>query len=197
MPIGSFTVIPHVARQLVAQRPGSVLDLGIGSGFYGAVVRQWVDQGVRPWSTFLVGVEGWADYRNPLWDLYNVVVIDTIFAYFKRFQDLFDCVILGDVLEHFDLSEGFDLLSQAQARVARGGTLIVATPAVFCEQSAVYGNELERHRSSWSATALESRGFRTVLSGEEAQVALTPTILAYWSNARHPAPPTAGAATVI
>jgi hypothetical protein len=180
MPIGNFTVIPHIAMQLSAQRPGRVLDLGIGSGFYGAVVRQWVDLGVRPWNTFLLGVETWANYRNPLWDLYNVVVVDTIESYLAGFPELFDSVILGDVLEHFELSEGTALLRQAQARVTPGGTLIVATPAVFVEQFAVYGNEFERHRSVWTAAGLESLGFHTVLSGAEAQVAFTPTILAYW-----------------
>jgi hypothetical protein len=182
MPIGSFTVVPYIAKQLSAQRPGRVLDLGIGSGFYGAVVRQWVDLGVAPWSTFLVGVEAWAEYRNPLWDLYNVVVVDTIQNYLAGFPELFDCVILGDVLEHFELSEGTALLREAQARVAPGGALIIATPAVFVEQSAVNGNELERHRSAWTPAALELLGFRTVLSGDEPQVAFTPTILATWTG---------------
>jgi SAM-dependent methyltransferase len=182
MPIGSFTVIPHIARQLAAQRPGRVLDLGIGSGFYGAVVRQWVDLGVRPWNTFLLGVEAWAEYRNPLWDLYNVVVVDTIQGYLARFPELFDAVILGDVLEHFEAGEGVALLRQMQARVAPGGTLIVATPAVFVDQPAVNGNELECHRSLCTPAALESLGFQTVLSGDEPQVAFTPTILAYWKR---------------
>jgi len=183
MPIGSFTVVPHIAKQLAEQRPGRVLDLGIGSGFYGAVVRQWVDLGVRPWNTFLVGVEAWADYRGPLWDLYNVVVIDTIQSYLARFSEPFDSVIMGDVLEHLELSEGAALLRQAQAQVVPGGTLIVATPAVFVEQTAVNGNDLERHRSVWTPAALEALGFRMVLTGDEPQVAFTPTILAYWNRA--------------
>ena len=182
MPIGSFTVIPHVAKLLASQQPARVLDLGIGSGFYGAVVRQWVDLGVRPWKTVLVGVEAWADYRNPLWDLYNLIVVDTIQGYFSAFRDEFDGVILGDVLEHFEPSDGAALLREAQARVAPAGTLIVATPAVFDEQSAVNGNEWERHRSCWSADRLESLGFRTILSGEEPQVAFTPTVLSYWTR---------------
>ncbi|MDR3639218.1 MAG: methyltransferase domain-containing protein [Isosphaeraceae bacterium] len=180
MPIGSFTVVPHVARHLATQRPKHVLDLGMGSGFYGAVVRQWLDLGVRPWRTFLVGVEGWADYRNPLWDLYDFIVIETIQEYLSRFPDQFDCVILGDVLEHFPSEEGLPLLGQLKTRVAPGGTLIVATPAVFIDQPAVYGNELERHRSIWTAAQLEALGFRTVLSGHEPQVALSPTVLSIW-----------------
>lgn len=182
MPIGSFTVIPYVAKQLATRRPGRVLDLGIGSGFYGAVVRQWVDLGVRPWRTFLTGVEVWAEYRNPLWDLYDVIVVATIQDYLSRFRDLFDCVILGDVLEHFPSEDGLLLLEQLQARVAPSGLLVVATPAVFVEQVSVYGNEFERHRSIWSAAQLESLGFRTVLSGEEPQVAFDPMVLSFWER---------------
>jgi hypothetical protein len=183
MPIGSFTVIPHVAELLATRRPARVLDLGIGSGFYGAVVRQWVDLGVRPWRTVLVGVEAWAEYRNPLWDLYNLIIVDTIQAYFSAFRDEFDCVVLGDVLEHFDPDQGTAVLREGQARVAPGGMMIVATPAVFFEQSAVYGNEFERHRSCWPADRLEALGFRTILSGAEPQVALVPTVLSSWTRA--------------
>jgi hypothetical protein len=180
MPIGSFAVVPHVAKHLAVQRPASILDLGIGSGFYGSVVRQWLDLGVRPWKTLLVGVEAWADYRNPLWDLYDVVIVETIQGYFERFRDRFDCVILGDVLEHFERDQGAALLGEAKTRVAPGGTLIVVTPAVFVDQGAVYGNAYERHRSVWSSGDLESLGFRTVLSGDEPQVAILPSVLAYW-----------------
>jgi len=182
MPIGSFTVVPHIAHLLANRQPPRILDLGIGAGFYGAVVRQWLDHGVRPWKTFLVGVEAWADYRNPLWDLYDLVIVETIPRYLSRFRDQFDCVLLGDVLEHFETAEGSALLREVQSRVAPGGMLIVVTPAVFVEQSAVYGNDLERHRSLWSPAQLEALGFRSVLSGNEPQIAFTPTILACWTH---------------
>jgi SAM-dependent methyltransferase len=180
MPIGSFTAVPHLAKMLVLRSPGRVLDLGIGSGFLGAIVRQWVDAGTRPWKTFLVGVEAWADYRNPLWDLYNVVFVETIQDYLDRHSDRFDCVLLGDVLEHFEWNEGVTLLRQLQTRVAPGGILIVATPAVFHDQAGVNGNQFERHRSIWAAGQLEDLGFQTLLSGTEPQVAFLPTILSCW-----------------
>lgn len=64
MPIGCCSLIPTIATQFVVFRQGSVLDLGIGMGFYGAVVRQWLDGGVQPWRTRLVGVEGFAAYAQ-------------------------------------------------------------------------------------------------------------------------------------
>ncbi len=68
--------------------------------------------------------------------------------------------------------------------MAPDGTLFVATPAVFVEQFAVNGDELDGRRSVWTAAELESLGFQTVLSGDEPQIAFTLTILAYWSSRR-------------
>ena len=53
MPIGAVPAVSHIAAQVLIRRPGRVLDLGMGTGFYGAVVRQWVDEGVAPWRTWL------------------------------------------------------------------------------------------------------------------------------------------------
>lgn len=183
MPIGSLDAAPHVARHVLYQRPARVLDLGIGSGFYGAIVRQWADEGVRPWRTWLVGVEGWADYRNPLWDLYDMVFTMTIEEFLSHPNDPFDCVMLNDVLEHFDRPTGAALLQRLKQQVvASGGTLWVNTPAQFCPQEAAHGNELERHRSLWTAADLESLGFATVLSGQEPQLGPVPTVLSRWDH---------------
>ncbi len=56
MPIGCCSLAPAIATRLQLTGPRSVLDLCIGMGFYGAVVRQRVDIGVRPWRPRLVGV---------------------------------------------------------------------------------------------------------------------------------------------
>ena len=81
MPIGCTSLVPMIAHELMAHRPSSVLDLGIGMGFYGAVVRQWLDLGVRPWRTRIVGVEGFEAYRNPCWDVYDTVINSKIEDY--------------------------------------------------------------------------------------------------------------------
>ncbi|WP_435006695.1 class I SAM-dependent methyltransferase [Tundrisphaera lichenicola] len=180
MPIGSFTAVPYLAKILAVRRPARILDLGIGSGFLGAIVRQWVDLGVQPWRSLLIGVEVWAEYRNPLWDLYNLVIIETIQEYLSRHCEEFDCILLGDVLEHFEIREGVELLEQLKSRVAPDGVLLVATPAQFHEQAAVHGNEFERHRSVWTAQQLEELGFQTLLSGFEPQISFVPTLFSFW-----------------
>ncbi len=135
-------------------------------GFYGAVVRQWLDLGVRPWRTRLVGVEGFAAYRNPCWDLYDEVVVSPIEEFLEVTPETWDAILLLDVLEHFSIAAGCDLLATARSRLSPVGQFFVGTPAVWMEQGAAYGNDFERHRSLWTAEDLRLAGFEILESGE-------------------------------
>jgi hypothetical protein len=83
-------------------------------GFYGAVVRQWLDSGVQPWRTRLIGVEGFAAYRNPCWDMYDEVLVMPIEEFLDRSTETWDAILLLDVLEHFDLAAGQQVLTAAR-----------------------------------------------------------------------------------
>lgn len=182
MPIGAAIAVSQIAARLLIRQPSRVLDLGMGTGFYGAVVRQWVDEGVAPWRTWLAGVEVFTAYRNPLWDLYNVVYGMTIEEYLAKHPEQFDCVLFNDVLEHFDHTAGESLLRYLPQFVAPGGMLLVSTPALFHPQEAAHGNEYERHRSLWTADQLRSLGYALMLDGSEPQLGCFPTLLARWES---------------
>ncbi len=166
MPIGSYALVPHVAHALVRHQPHRVLDLGIGFGLYGAVVRQWLDQGVRPWRTNLTGVEAFASYRNPTWDLYNLIVINPIQEFLVRDHALFDFILLLDVVEHFERPEAIWVLDRCKRLLSPRGCMMVGTPAIFMEQGAVGGNEFERHRSLWTVSDFIERGYRIEKNGD-------------------------------
>jgi hypothetical protein len=153
--------------------------LGVGFGLYGAVVREWVDMGVRPWKTVLVGVEAHARYANPLWDLYSLMIVDTIESFLAGHNESYDAVLLLDVIEHFEKSRGATLLEEALRRVGSGGRLLVATPGEFVSQGAVYGNPRETHRSHWSVQDFLDRGFR-ILRDDQPDPFGGRTILAEW-----------------
>jgi len=165
MPIGSYAVVPSLTEALLRCQPRSVLDLGIGFGGGGVVVREWLDLGIRTWKTYLVGVEVWADYRNPVWDLYNVVYVQTIEDFLATNDEKFDAVLFTDVLEHFERDAGHQLLESLKSRVCQGGNLFVATPAQFYPQAACHGNPWEQHRSLWTAEELEAMGFLVKRTG--------------------------------
>ena len=165
MPIGSYAAQPLLAQTLIERGPKMVLDLGLGFGGCGVVVREWLDLGVRPWKTYLAGVECWAEYRNPAWDLYDVVYVQTIESFLPTCSERFDCVILGDVLEHFEKAAGRAVLEDVKRLVAPRGVFIVVTPAQYFAQEAAHGNEHERHCSYWSQEDLESAGFQVARAG--------------------------------
>lgn len=170
MPIGCLSSVAHIVNRLIQRRPKTVLDLGIGMGFYGAAIRQWLDMGFAVnFNVQLVGVEGFERYRNPCWDLYNEVYVQSIEDFLQRMETIrqqptkyaeavacqFDAVLLTDVLEHFDKPAGASVITRVLNCLTRDGIFIISTPAIETEQGAVYGNEFERHKCAWSATELK------------------------------------------
>lgn len=168
MPIGCYSLVPTIADQLSKRGVSSVLDLGIGMGLYGSVVRQWCDLGVMvngKWRTRLVGVEGWSGYRNPLWEIYDYVFECSIEEAIGGLTDQWDAILLMDVLEHFEKPAGEHLITAIRRRLRPDGRFYIGTPAVWMEQGAVYGNEFERHRSLWTIADLQRLDCEILIDG--------------------------------
>src|SRR6478736_1120466 len=167
MPIGSYALVAPIVAELVKKAPTKVLDAGIGFGFYGSAVRQWINSGVKPYATELIGIEGFPEYKSPCWDLYDRVFEKDIrgFGEFYLESPTFDFIIFSDVIEHFNKEEGVIILNKFIDSLKPNGVLMVGTPGVFCEQGAVYGNDLERHRSLWKAEDFRSLGFEIIKDG--------------------------------
>ncbi len=150
MPIGSYANLYYIAKELENKKPKTVLDLGIGFGMNGVLVRQYVDMVPSNYNTQLVGVEAFNNYQNPVWYLYNLVIPVTINVYIDfHNSDHFDFILMTDVIEHFKHTEGYEIINQLIKMLNPGGVLLISTPGVFVEQGAVHGNELERHLSFW------------------------------------------------
>lgn len=171
MPIGSYAVVPWVVEALWRRQPARVLDLGIGFGFWGAAVRQWLDNGVQPFRVYLAGVEGFPAYRNPAWSLYHHIWEEPIQRFSWRSTrggpaQGWDFIICTDVIEHFTQSQALNMLAVAQTSLAPGGELWVSSPAVFCEQGPEHGNEFERHRTFWGPAEMRAAGLEVVWDGQ-------------------------------
>lgn len=165
MPIGSFSLLYHFADHLQKHRPKTVLDLGIGFGMMGALVRQYLDDGVQPWKTHLIGVEGFEQYRNPSWDLYDDIFVEDIRGFAATLSEReLDFIIFSDVIEHLDKEEGRIIISMLIRSLKPGGVLMIGTPGIFCEQGAVHGNEYEIHRSVWAWNEFPL-GFEVIKNG--------------------------------
>ena len=167
MPIGAFTTIPHLAKGILSTNPTTVLDLGIGFGMNGAVVRNWLDCGTQPYQAELTGVEIFGEYISPLWDLYDRVHISDIYKFLQdavNNERNYDMVIMTDVIEHFDKDMGIKVLEMCKKVCNKA--VMVSTPAIFIEQGAYASNVHETHLSHWSIQDFQQLGFGVVKDGK-------------------------------
>jgi len=166
MPISSFSIVSLIACELNSRNPATVLDVGCGSGFYGAVVRQYVDMGGGE-KTKLEGIEPFVDYKNANWRHYNMVWVRPIRAHLEDYarSSLYDCILFLDVIEHMSRAEGFEILIKLIEHLTPGGILLVSTPGEWVPQKAEYGNELEIHRAFYELLDFMRMGFVILKDG--------------------------------
>ena len=150
MPSSRYNVIPFVLDQVVKIQPKSILDIGVGYGKYGVLFREYLDiwktDNKYGQHTFkLIGVEAFIGYKNPTWQLYDMVYtrdVKELLPVLKKTS--FDLVFMGDVIEHFKKDEGRKILDELVYN-----HLIIVTPLNVYVQGKVYNNEYEVHQSAW------------------------------------------------
>jgi hypothetical protein len=141
--------MPAVIAFAQALRPRRVVDIGVGVGTYGFLLRQVLDIGherltPESWQSVIDGVEIFEAYRNPVWDYAYDTVWRADARDFIRTMDRYDLCLFNDVLEHFELEEARELAAIALDKCR---ALIVTTPNVDMPQGEWGGNEAEMHRS--------------------------------------------------
>jgi hypothetical protein len=154
MPFSDGRHIPIVLHFATALKPRRVLDVGIGIGAYGLLLRAYLDiaeQRVTKdvWKTQIDGVEVFAGYRNPVWEYaYDTVIVDDARNVLARCTP-YDLVLFGDVLEHFERSEA---RAMVQSALLHSSAVIATTPHVEMVQGTWGGNAAEAHLSLLNAT---------------------------------------------
>jgi len=150
MPHSSHHALTTVMDAVVRLQPASVLDVGVGYGKWGFLVREALDfmNGRHARHEFLVridGIEAFPGYTSPL---YEWVYDDVHYGDVASVSDdllPYDLVVIGDVIEHMPKSSGLRLL---RSLLKKSRNVIVATPSEFFEQE-VLGNPWEQHQSRW------------------------------------------------
>lgn len=144
MPTSSYKLISSVLFKVLELEPHTVLDVGVGCGKYGALLREYIDvyqHGSLDRYAVIDGVEvfrGYAGQAN--YYHYDKVVYEDIRHYVIPHG--YDVILLCDVLEHMSKSEAFKVLNKCIKRAKR---VIVTTPVGKTPQKAVNGNKYERH----------------------------------------------------
>lgn len=140
-------------------RPKRVLDIGIGSGFYGAAIWNY-SKVLLPAIPQIFGIEPWEDYKNPMWDLYTGIDHVPLQTYTSHIK--YDLIIMMDVIEHLDDDEAEIQVKRYMNMLAPGGSFIISTPAIFVAQGAWGGNKFEIHKSLWTHEKFKAAGFTPV-----------------------------------
>ncbi len=153
MPTSWYQAIPAILDSIIAEKPQSILDVGIGFGKFGMLIRDVLEipferYDKKYWKTRLDGIEVFEDYKNPIHDhIYDNVYYSDVFDVIDRLPD-YDVILLIDVIEHFSKAKGYNLLRLLLKHTNRA--LIVSTPLYPEPQTAYLGNEYEQHESRWS-----------------------------------------------
>jgi hypothetical protein len=167
--------IPFVVSELQRLRPHSVLDVGIGFGKLGVLVREYLECWYGrctpdAWQIQLEGIESFDGYRNALWSsMYNRVHVGDARLLVDELPR-FDVAVCCDVIEHMDKPSGLALL---RALAGKCQTLLLTTPISFWAQGAENGNPYEIHRSLWTPDDLHGFDGRVVQLGSTFGATLT------------------------
>lgn len=134
--------------------PSSVLDVGVGFGRYGAMLREELDIRKRryprdKWVTTIDGVEVWEEYISPLHRyVYNKLYIGDIGTLVATLG-VYDLILLTDVVEHMTREQGAKvLLSLFDAHCRHG--MVVTYPTIIGNEHVHWQNPYEQHLHVWT-----------------------------------------------
>jgi hypothetical protein len=132
-----------ISREFCKNVPGIkvFVDFGAGSGHYGksmAILRPEVRR---------IAVEGYYPYiaKYFLGKTYHRV-IEANMMEFDRWPEA-DLAVFGDVIEHLNKPDALEVIKRAKIKYNH---IIINLPLGDWPQGAWGGNELERHRSTWT-----------------------------------------------
>lgn len=119
-------------------KPKSILDIGIGRGKYGFLIKEY-------WSeTKVDGVEVFEPYITNLQrEIYNKIFVGNVLE-----MDLgdYDLYLLIDTIEHWGKDEAYRLIN----KLLKKGKVLISTPKKFISQSEYDGNKWEVHKTFWN-----------------------------------------------
>lgn len=146
--------IPFCVEALMKIAPQRVLDVGVGFGRWGMIVREFCDVwygriSKDQWSVQVVGIEAFkdniADYHSAF---YSKIHYGDAREIILKMDNSWDVVIFGDVLEHFERETGEVLLNWC---LDHSQYVLVNIPlGSEWPQEEEYQNPFEKHLSEWN-----------------------------------------------
>lgn len=181
MPTSNYRLIPNIIRVAHDISPRSVLDVGIGFGKYGFLLREYVDLRSQSSGRFdasvrtviIDGIEVFEEYVTDLQRLiYDRIYIGDAKEVIGNLGP-YDMILICDVIEHFKKEDGLLFLEKVMARVQKAA--VITTPAHSYPQGTAYGNPAEEHLSQWVVEDFRRFGhLSSIVSNGILMVGITP-----------------------
>lgn len=165
MPSSDPSNISEIIKIVYSIKPNAILDVGIGTGKYGLLFRDYLDghwagnafHDKTTWKLNLIGIEIFPQYITPVHEyIYTDIWIGDAYELLTKVsnQNCFDLVFLGDVLEHFEKEQGRLLLRAIRNHWLRpSGHILISTPNFKTQinnpSCAIFGNTHEVHKCRW------------------------------------------------
>lgn len=154
MPTSYEGFISDIISIYIEKQPLKVLDVGVGFGKWGYLFREYGDvfknkrYSPDDWKVIIHGIEIFEDYIHPATEyIYDEIFIGNAYDITDGLEE-YEFIYAGDVIEHFEKEQAFDLLKKLQLKTQ---TLIVSIPlGKRWKQDSVLGNKHERHLSQWT-----------------------------------------------
>lgn len=153
MPTSWYETIPTILDKVRIENPTSILDIGIGFGKYGVLLREALDipfkrYEKKDWQTKIDGIEAFEGYKNPIHEyIYDKIYYNTMENVLPTL-DHYDVIMMIDVLEHFEKDEGRKILEKLLPHANKA--IIISTPIYPAHQEEYNGNTYEAHKSKWT-----------------------------------------------
>lgn len=167
MPTSHYKQIPTIIEAAIALSPRSIIEIGIGCGKYGALLREYLtvwDHYFEPWGSVPLLIDGIEIHElyasSPAWACYDNVIVGDARAIAPVLEGHYDMALMIDVLEHFELPHSAALIGAILDHV---DALLIGLPATFIPTVEVWDNPHEIHRSGWTAEDITALGYQVEL----------------------------------
>lgn len=133
--------------------PQSVLDVGVGFGRWGILMREfleiWDDSNYKgEWKRTIDGVEIFPGYIKDYHKyFYSNIYLEDALSFLKQCETKYDLINFGDVIEHFPKTDGEKLIELA---LEKGKYILITIPiGKHWKQDGTKDNPHEEHKSIW------------------------------------------------
>lgn len=151
MPTSHPNQINEIIQVAELLRPTSVLDVGVGYGKYGFLLREYLDANQRgkraDHKVTIDGIEGTAAYITDMQRaIYDTLYIGDAGEQLALLEQRYDLAVAIDFIEHFHRAAGMALLGQL---MEKSRWVLVATPWNIGDPDFRHDNPLEDHKYQW------------------------------------------------